>query len=266
MEEVWILILLFVCNYIGNTIGFGAALLLTPLLAIYIGTQNAIVILAFWGLFTAAVKVKFYWKHLDWEYVKGVNTFGIPGIIIGSYLIMYAPITILELILGLFTTIYSIYELTKFYKKNQREKYQRETNQSILEENSIKEDTLTKPVLYFGGFSYGFLGGLIGASGPINVALLEKKGYTNEQFIGNFAAANLILVILRITIYSVNDLFPGELLLVFILGIPIIYFSSKLGFYTARKISKEKFQLIILLVLLVIGLRLIIFSLISVVQ
>ena len=107
------------------------------------------------------------------------------------------------------------------------------------------------------------LGALISAAGPLNVAMLEKTGHYRENFIGNFAAIGLSLSIVRLPFYFIIDIFPYDLVLLFILGFPIIFLGTKFGQKLTPKIPVKKFQVVVFCFLIVIGLKSVITSVIS---
>ena len=106
-----------------------------------------------------------------------------------------------------------------------------------------------------GGFAFGFFGGVIGASGPVNVMLLKATSHQKENFIATFAISGLILNIFKIGLYLGQGLFPIEYWWVFILGIPVIYLGASLGYVITPRIPARKFEMIILGLMLVIGFR-----------
>ncbi len=114
-----------------------------------------------------------------------------------------------------------------------------------------------------GGISYGLLGALISAAGPLNVAMLEKTGHYRENFIGNFAAIGFTLSIARLPFYFITDIFPYDLVLLFILGFPIIFLGTKFGQKITARIPVKKFQVAVFCFLLGIRLRSIITSIIG---
>jgi len=93
--------------------------------------------------------------------------------------------------------------------------------------------------------------------------LLEKTGHYRESFIENFGAIGTILAISRIPFYFTENVFPYDLILVFLLAFPIIFLGTKLGHRITPKIPVKKFQIIIFFFLLVISLKSIIFSIIG---
>ena len=244
MNEFWILAVVFVSSFVFGLIGFGDALIFIPLATPFIGIQKAVIIVTIWGFFPTILNLIHYRHNLDKKFIiRGILT-GIPGTFIGTLLIAYANLRWVELLLGCFILIYSSVKIYEVLKKRKE----------IEEEVLIKKE-IPELVLIAGGFSYGFFGGLIGASGPINVALLEGTGHYREDLIGNFAAVSFAMVLLKVPMYIATDIFPKDLLLILLLGIPIIFIASKLGHYITPKISVEKFRLIILSILLLVALR-----------
>lgn len=227
-------------SVVSSTLGFGGALIMIPLISGIVGIQTAIALVAFWGIFEDTLKFIRYRKYLDWKFLKPNIIGGIPGIILGSLLIVVAPINWISLFLGIFILTYVTIEINKERKK--------------IEDKGF----LKTPIIVGGGFAYGFLGGLIGASGPINVALLQKTGHSRENFIGNFGAAAIACSIFRLGIYLQNGLFPIELWLVFILGFVSIFLGFRIGFYLTPKIPVHVFQKIIFILLIIIGIKLVI--------
>lgn len=239
VDSYIILLFLFVIMIIESTIGFGGALMLLPIMAIFMNIQTAIVLMGFWGLATDSFKTVNFRRFLDKEYIIGIAISGLPGIIIGSFLISVVPVRWLKLFLGIFILSYSLLKIISNLKNKDR--------------SNIKSSQLANRYLYLGGFSYGLLSGLIGAAGPINVALLERTGHERESFIANFAGSSIILSIVKILIYVANGLYPIDLTLLLILGIPIIFCSARIGKYLAPKIPKNIFKMIVFILLLIIS-------------
>jgi uncharacterized membrane protein YfcA len=156
----------------------------------------------------------------------------------------------IELILGVFIFGYSTLKLYLFLKKEEKVELTNEINS-------------TSPLIILGGFSYGLLTALIGAVGPLNVAMLEKTGHYKESFIGNFAAIGFTLSIARTPFYFIADIFPYELLILFLLGFPIIFLGTKFGQRLTPKIPIKAFQVLVFCFLIVIGVKSIVTSVIG---
>jgi uncharacterized membrane protein YfcA len=115
--------------------------------------------------------------------------------------------------------------------------------------------------LYTGAASYGFLGGLIGASGPIFVVVLERTNHEREAFIANFALNSFVLTLFKAGIYAWTGLFPVDLWLIFLVGFPLIYVAIRCGHWVTPKIPKERFIVGILAILAVMAARFILMAL-----
>ncbi|UCC18230.1 MAG: sulfite exporter TauE/SafE family protein [Promethearchaeota archaeon] len=244
------LIAIFFSSMVYGIIGFGDALILIPIVTPIIGIKNAVILVNIWGTFPALLNFIKYRKFLDKGYFFRFLSLGIPATILGTYLIIYLRVEWIELTLGCFILIYSSLKLYKYFK-----------NPDSLEMKN--ELNTTSPIIFFGGLSYGLLTGLISAAGPVNVALLEKTGHYRESFIENFAAIGTMLSISRIPFYFFGNVFPYDLILVFLLAFPMIFLGTKIGQKITPKISVKKFQIIIFCFLTGISLKSIIFSSIS---
>ncbi len=244
-----ILIYLFFSSFVYGLIGFGDALILIPLITPFIGIQTAVILTTIWGILPTILNYIHYKDYIDKNFAYKAIISGTPGVIVGTLLITYMKLELIELILGIFIVIYSLTKLVKIKNLQDEAKLKKEINNQISDR-----------ILIIGGFSYGFFGGLIGASGPINVALLEGTGHYKENFIGNFAIIGLILGSFKFPLYFINGIFPFDLWLIILLGIPIIYLSTKFGHLLTPKISERKFRIIILLFLFIIGMKAILFS------
>ncbi|QEE15801.1 sulfite exporter TauE/SafE family protein [Promethearchaeum syntrophicum] len=246
MSEYIILFAVFISSFIYGLIGFGDALILIPILTLFINIQSAVVLVNFWGVVPSLLNLIHYFKFIDKKFfIRGVIT-GIPGVLVGTLLIVILPLRWIELTLGLFVLVYSTLNMVKYLSKKKHG-----------EKKIEKFDDLKLPnsVLIVGGFSYGFFGALIGAAGPINIALLENTGHYREEFIGNFAAISTVFGLIRIPIYLTQQIFPTEYLLAFFIAIPVIFFATKIGHWITPKIPVQSFQLIIHIMLFISSIR-----------
>ncbi len=246
MSEYIILLAVFISSFIYGLIGFGDALILIPILTLFINIQSAVVLVNLWGVVPSILNLIQYFKFIDKKFfIRGILT-GIPGVIVGTFLIVILPLRWIELTLGLFVLVYSILKIVKYRNK-------KKPKEDIIDKSN--EQHLPNSVLVVGGFSYGFFGALIGAAGPINIALLENTGHYREEFIGNFAAISTVFGLIRIPLYLTQQLFPTEYLLVFFVAFPVIFIATKIGHFINPKIKVNSFQLIIHIMLFISSIR-----------
>jgi len=247
------LIAVFFSSLVYGIIGFADALILIPIITPIIGIKDSVILVNLWGTITSTVNFIKYRSLLDRGYFLRFLTLGVPATILGTFLIIDLQFEWIELIFGIFVFVYASIKISKYFFQetpviNSRDLY-RNSN-----------------LVIFGGFSYGMLSGLISAAGPLNVALLEHTGHYKENFIGNFAAVSSVLSFSRVPFYFIGNIFPYELIYVFLIGIPIIYIATRLGHKITPKISLTVFQIIIFCFLLIMSLKSIVLSLIGLIS
>ena len=230
-----------------GVIGFGDALILIPIITPIIGIKNAVILVNLWGILTALLNFIKYRELLDKGYFMRFLSLGIPATIFGTFLFIEVRLEWIELILGFFILGYSTIKLNQYLIKKKEIDFEKRLNS-------------TSPLIIAGGFSYGLLSALISAVGPLNVAMLEKTGHYRENFIGNFAAIGFSLSIVRTPFYFITNIFPYDLLLLFLLGFPIIFLGTKFGQRLTPKIPIKVFQVIVFCFLIIIGLKSVITS------
>jgi uncharacterized membrane protein YfcA len=244
------LIAIFFSSTVYGIIGFGDALILIPIITPIIGIKNAVILVNLWGILTALLNFIKHRKLLDKGYFIRFLSLGIPATIFGTYLLIEIGLEWIDLILGIFIFGYSSLKLYQYFRRKEKIELESQVN-------------TTSPLIIFGGFSYGLLTALISAAGPINVAMLEKTGHYRESFIENFAAIGFSLSIARVPFYFITNIFPYDLLILFLLGFPIIFLGIKFGHQLTPKIPIKTFQIIVFCFLIIIGLKSIITSILG---
>jgi len=246
------LLAIFFSSMVYGVIGFGDALILIPIITPIIGIKNAIILVNLWGILTALLNFIKYRRLLDKAYFIRFLSLGIPATIFGTFILVEIKLEWIELIFGIFILGYSALKLYQYFKKKDKIEFENLLN-------------TTSPLIIAGGFTYGLLAALISAAGPLNVAMLEKTGHYRENFIGNFAAIGFSLSIARTPFYFIANIFPYELLILFLLGFPIIFLGTKFGQRLTPKIPVKTFQVLVFCFLIVIGLKSIVTSIIGLV-
>ncbi|MBD3188910.1 TSUP family transporter [Candidatus Bathyarchaeota archaeon] len=289
--QVFILAILTLSIVLKAALGFGNALVFISVVSLFMNTKSAIVLCATWGVWAGISNLIKYRACIDWKYTGKSYIASLPGVFIGSFLIVALDTAWIELVFALFVLSYVLIKLRTWTKSNpgrqaivankdgeQIQKDIEEVNESdalvdffgkeIRQPEKNKERATGRqlgdytmlprihPAFFYPGyFGFAFLGGLIGAAGPINVGLLDARNFQREEFVVNFSSTTLPLTFIGITVYLVNGLFPFELIWVWLLGFPCIYVGTRLGYHAVSKISPRKFQLMVYLMLLAIGLN-----------
>lgn len=246
------LIAIFFSSMVYGVIGFGDALILIPIIYPIIDFKNVVILVNLWGILTALLNFIKYRKLLDKGYFIRFISLGIPATIFGTFLFIDIKLEWIELIFGTFILGYSTLKLYHYLKKKD----------DIEFENRLKS---TSPLIIAGGFSYGLLAALISAVGPLNVVMLEKTGHYRENFIENFATIGFSLSIARAPFYFITNIFPYDLLILFLLRFPTIFLGTNFGQRLTPKIPIKAFQVLVFCFLIVFGFKSIITSVIGLV-
>jgi hypothetical protein len=241
-DIIFMLIAVFVAYYISATFGFGDALILLPILTFFIDIEVGIIFTGFWAFPQAIQQVIKYRQYVDKNFLLYFLPTVIPGIFLGIWLLVIVSSVWIQIILGFFILAYVSYN---FYKKWKN-----------IEEEDLRY--LSKPSLLIGGFAYGTISSWVGAPGPISIIYLEYSGHYRESFIANNTAIVVLAGIFKLSLYLINGLFPLEYIWLFIGGLLLCLIATKLGHYTTPKIPVEKFQGIINIILLIVGIRMIV--------
>lgn len=142
--------------------------------------------------------------------------FGVPGVILtvfGAYFVVYISQDDLQIILGIFLFLFSIYSLLKPDFKVRAEP-----------QNTI-----------IGGSISGFLQGLVGIGGPLRGAFLISYGLEKYKYIATLAAIAVAIDMTRIPIYLAYNLLEPQY---YYYIVPLIIIGI-VGSYTGKKIVKR---------------------------
>ncbi len=235
------LIILFAISFLAATVsgaaGFGGALVLLPVLTAIVGIKAAIPILTIGQIFGNASRIWSGRHELKWRPIIFFLLTAIPLTFLGSYLFTEIDSYKIKTGIGIFLILLVIHRRT----------------------NIIKIELGDKGMLLGGGLT-GFLSGLAGSAGPLGAAFFLGIDMTPTAYIASEAFTALIMHLTKTIVYNKYSLIgQTELYYGLFIGIAMI-----LGSWTGKKIieklSREKFILLIEVLLIVSGLQLIILS------
>jgi len=226
MYELIILffIIAFLAVIIGTVAGFGTSTVLLPLALFFVDFKTALVLVAIVHISGSVGGVAFFRHGLD---KKLILLFGAPSVILailGAYLVIYLPQDVLQIILGSFLLVFSIYSL-------------------------IKPDFKVKPGkvnTIIGGSLSGFLQGLIGIGGPLRGAFLISYNLEKFKYIATLSAIAIIIDATRIPIYLVNNLLEPQFYYYIIPFVIIGIAGSYAGKKIVNKIPQDIFKKVVL--------------------
>lgn len=236
------LLFLFFISFLAATIsgaaGFGGALVLLPFLTAWMGIKAAVPILTIGQLFGNASRVWFGRHELKWKPIIFFLLTAIPLTILGSYLFTDIDSNKIKIGIGIFLILLVIYRRTKIRR---------------IVPLAIGSD---KGMLLGGGLT-GFLSGLVGSAGPLGAAFFLGLNLTATAYIASEAFTALTMHLTKTIVYNKYALIgQTELYYGLFIGVAMIL-GSWTGKKLIEKLSREKFILLVELLLIISGLQLI---------
>ncbi|MGZ7049364.1 MAG: sulfite exporter TauE/SafE family protein [Methanobacterium sp.] len=237
MNELVLLffIIAFLSVVLGTVVGFGTSTVFLPLALFFVDFKTALVLVAITHISGSLGATTFFRHGLD---RKLILLFGVPTVIltvIGAYLVIYVPQDVLQITLGIFLFLFSIYSLLK----------------SDFKISATKINTI------IGGGLSGFMQGLIGIGGPLRGAFLNSYNLKKFKYIATLSAIAIIEDATRIPIYFSNNLLEPQ----FYYYIPFLVVIGIAGSYTGRKIvnriPQNIFKKVVLVVIAIVSLVLV---------
>lgn len=225
------IVLALIAEILGTVGGFGSSLFFVPIAAFFLDFHSVLGITALFHVSSNITKIAFFKKGFDKKLVVWV---GIPALIfvtIGAYFSQYFQYAILEIALAIFLIITSV--LFIIFK-------------TITIKPTIKNSIL-------GGVFSGAIAGLVGTGGAIRGITLTAFNLSIQTFIATSAIIDLGIDISRSVVYYLNGYIHKHDIYL----IPLLLMASVLGTYIGKlilnHISKEKFKLLVLLLIFITG-------------
>ena len=225
----------FFAAAISGAAGFGGALLLLPLLVVYVGAEHAVPLLTVAQLIGNFSRAGFGFKKIQWRPVALFLIGAIPSAVLGALSFVQLPKNIVTRAIGLAIIIFVMLKITGILK--------------------LKP---SKWLLLIGGIIVGFLSGLVGSAGPIGAVVFLTLGLPPVAYVASEATTAIAMHAVKMLIYQQFITLDKQFwLLAILLGAAMI-----LGTWVAKKfierISPEKFQKYISILLIAIGLYMLI--------
>jgi uncharacterized protein len=220
----------FIASTLSGVVGFGGAMLFLPVLVAIYGVKASVPILTVSVLFGNVSRVIFNRRELNLKLVALFSFGAIPFAIWGSFVYVALPPHWIKKGIGIFLLVTVVF---RHLKPNFK----------------MKKAWLFTPL----GALNGFLSALIGGVGPLSSPFFLAYGLTKEAFVGTEALCSAGTHFVKAITYNrLHVLDKRELLIGTAFGLVMT-----LGSYTAKKVlerlSRQKFLLLVEIVLVVVG-------------
>ena len=236
--QLSIMLITIVCSYIiFGMVGFGTALIASPVLLNFLPLSQIIPLLALLDMFAAISNVIKDGKKADFSELKFLIPLMFVGSFLGFILLMRVNASYALLAFGIFTLLYAIYSLSGF--KTQKK--------------------LEKKFVFPFGLSGGFLGAMFGSGGFLYAIYLNGRIETPEKIRVTQTTLIGCSTVFRVILFTTAGVyFSDNLLSLTLLFIPSMLIGAFIGKRITLKLSKQQFLKIINFIVLLSGISIIV--------
>jgi uncharacterized membrane protein YfcA len=212
--------------------GFGIGSLLTPVLALQVGTKLAVAVVAIPHAVGTALRFWLLRRHVDWRVVRTFGIMSAVGGLAGAILQTRATSRALEVVFGILLLLAGITELTGW----------------------MRTVRWGRSAAWVAGAISGALGGLVGNQGGIRTAAMLGYEVSKESFVATATAIALFVDAARLPVYLVTQgqeiAHLGTQILV---ATGAVVVGTLLGRHILGRLTQQLFRRIIALLLIGLG-------------
>ena len=216
--------------------GFGIGSILTPVLALRVGTKLAVAATAIPHFVGTAQRFWILRRHVDRRVLVGFGIASAAGGLAGALLHARAPSRSLSVVFGALLLLAGLSELTGW----------------------IARVRWGRRAAWIAGALSGALGGLVGNQGGIRSASMLGFDVPKESFVATATAVGLFVDLARLPVYLATQgreiLGIAPLLLVAVLGVIL---GTLLGTRFLRRVPERAFRRVVAVLLLLLGIYMI---------
>ncbi|SEG72111.1 sulfite exporter TauE/SafE family protein [Paenibacillus sp. UNC499MF] len=233
----------FVGAFMKSVFGFGEAIVSMPLLALLpVPLQTSVSLIGLAGLTVALLTVFGGWRHVERPVLIRLAVSTIIGIPFGLILLHLVPAIVITSALGVFLMIFGCYSLLK-------KMLSQKIGQPLLNNRGW--------VLPF-GFASGVLGSAYNFNGVPVVVYGTLRRWNPDRFRGTLQAHFLISGLLVVTGHALGGLWTPDALVLYAYSLPAILAATGLGVVLNKRISAEKFERYLFMMIIALGILLIV--------
>ena len=232
---------IFVAIFVRTLTGFGAALVLVPLLSLAWDLRQVVLLAAIVQVatgFPVAIGAR---KQADRWALVPLLAGSLCGLVLGAFLLAILPLSWLRHGLGVLTLIFGIGRFTPLAAR-------------VITEPGRRLRLLALPV----GFGGGILTGMIGTGGPPIVAYLQFRLATPAARRATLLVYFMVLDFVRLPTYLGSGLGSRTLVLTAVALIPFALFGTAVGQYAHGRLSERIVSSAIAILLVLTGVSLLV--------
>ena len=234
MDFALILAIGLVAGTLSGIVGFGASIMLMPVLVIVFGPLQAVPLMAIAAIMANLSRIIVWWREVDWRACAAYSVTAAPFAALGAATLLVLPARIIEAALGVF--FLSMIGVRRWM--------------------ALHDLKLRRTHLAMIGVPVGYLTGIVVSTGPLTAPIFVAAGLVKGAFISTEAAASFIVYLAKAAVFRGFGALPMEIV---VKGM-IVGSTLMAGAFIAKrfvlKMEPERFRLLLDGLMLVSGLTL----------
>ncbi|WP_454190921.1 sulfite exporter TauE/SafE family protein [Paenibacillus sp. Marseille-Q7038] len=226
--------------------GFGAGMILNPILTLFVSSATATTLLAPILWFSNFAGARVHRASIQWGLIARMLPMALTGTIFGSVILAYVDDHILKPAIGISAIVMGIMLIATRKKK------------VAVTDGEPVNQSRKKGVLYqLGAFASGFVGAAANSGGlPLIVLFLHDSSFSKKQFTANIAMLLAVMDSIKIVTYLILGTLSIQNLLVVLLFIPFVYAGGFVGKRLNENISEKSFLIVVHSIIFITGILL----------
>lgn len=224
-------IVVFVSSFVAGLSGFGYSLIAVPLLLLFFSPKIVIPIIVLHAFVLNLVILRDSWKSVDIKKILPLMIFGVVGTPVGAYILMFFPVDLIKVGVGITIVIFSICIYFGVSRKFKNEKL------------------VSIPV----GFMSGVLNGSTAMSGPPIILFYANQHFKKKVFRANLVVYFLFLNLFTLPVLMFSNVYSGEVLIQALKLLPSVIVGSTLGVLLVGRVKGSVFRKFALILVFLSG-------------
>jgi uncharacterized membrane protein YfcA len=232
-------LVVFITQGLEGVTGFGSTVLALPFLAMILGIDKAVPILAAHTWLLAGYFVVVNWKHIVWKEFRFIVLHVLIGLPIGYLLFKNLDDTYLKVLLSLFMIGVGINGI----------RVTRHSRRAKASTEPVKKSLLMRFILFLGGIIHG----AFASGGPFIVLYASKALKDKTLFRVSMCLLWLCLNTILMMVYILDGTWTADTRYALYISLPFLFAGIFVGDYLHHRVSEYVFRLVVFALLVAGG-------------
>lgn len=229
-ETLGILVVVGVAGFVARLSGFGFGLIVVPVMSLFIGPRDAVIISTLVGLLSSMNQAWLERAHADVTTVRTLFVAACAGMPFGLAVFVLVPEHVLRAVLGV-TVVAAALVLARGF---------------TLGHASRRADLGL-------GFVSGVLNTSVSTNGPPLVFLLQARRFEPPAFRGTIARVFFYSNIVSVLLFAAAGKVTGPAAVMSVLSLPVLFVAQWVGTRSAGLVRGDRFRVLVLVLLFLSG-------------